>query len=112
MIRTDGFYLKPANKYTDAIAGNTVEGFIHWAYLFLDDGVIKRCRKETSNKDVNFIKEDFKGAYSGEYGLTGDVLKIVFDKGSKWEYKESFVMKSNKKFTNDDQTFIFHEWNE
>ena len=110
MIRSNGYYLKPTNKYKDAISGTEMVGFIHWAYLFLDRGIVKRMRKETSDGIASFKKEDFKEAYAGEYSIVGDVLTVIFDKGDKWEVKESFTIKSGREFVNGNQKFLFHEW--
>lgn len=118
MIKYDGYYLGVPKPYTDYVAGsNNRTGFIHWAYLFNANGIVKRKRKESKDGKVSFKKEDFGSAYSGEFVLNGDFVNIIFDKGQKWELKKIFKAKENQLICVESNSaegsgeiYQFHNW--
>ncbi|HBG69281.1 MAG: hypothetical protein A2W93_02225 [Bacteroidetes bacterium GWF2_43_63] len=118
MIKYDGYYLAVPTPYTDYVAGsNKRTGFIHWAYFFNANGIVKRKRKESKNGKVAFKKEDFESAISGEFILNGDFVNIIFDKGQKWELKKSFRVKEiqlicveSNSAAGIDEIYQFHNW--
>jgi hypothetical protein len=117
-MKHNGYYLGTPNPYVDYVAGdNKRTGIIHWAYLFLDNGVVKRRSKETKDGIVTFKREDFENAYAGEYTLKEDFLYAAFDKEQQWELRTTYKIIGNQIIsvesngaTGPGQIYQFHEW--
>jgi hypothetical protein len=118
MIRLDGYYLDTPTHYVDYVAGNNKRaGLVHSAYLFSEDNIVKRLKKESRNEIEPFNQEDFLNAYCGEFSLNEDYLSIVFDKGEKWELKKKFkisgdqiVCVESNSAAGTDEICQFHQW--
>ena len=96
-MKHDGYYLGAPSSYIDYVAGNNKRtGIIHSAYLFTENGVVKRRSKETKDEIVGFTKEDFENAHSGEYTTKEDFLYVIFDKNQKWEVRITFKLNEDQ----------------
>ncbi len=118
MIKYDGYYLDVPVPYTDYVAGsNKRTGVIHWAYLFIANGIVKRKRKESKDGTITFEEEDFESAHSGIFTLNGNFINIIFDKGQEWELKKTFKVIGNQMICvksnsvqGTNEIYQFHNW--
>lgn len=95
-MRHDGYYLSAPTSYVDHVAGgNQRTGLIHTAFLFLDNGVVKRQTMESKSTLIFFERKDFEEGYPGEYIIKGNLLQVVFGKGQDWELRTTYEISEN-----------------
>ena len=110
MIRSDGYYLSPANPYEDGIANYQEKGFTHDAYWFNEKDSYIGAFKKSPLDHVEFQKNEFNPSFPNKYVIDGNRLIIHIHTGEEWEFTDSLEIISGELLKRGEKLLKFKSW--
>lgn len=109
IIEEIGYYLSEPFYYEDLHAGNVIKKDVYTAFWFRKGGIVMTFSKSNDSK---FSKlELLNEKRQADLSIKDNEIKLVFDKGSKFEVAEKFNIISPERFRSKSGTeYHFIPW--